>query len=89
MKHHYLEVTYRQGKAQAAYLYIARRPGDISARTLVTQTGYVIDFAPDGRAIGIEIPSPATATIQSVNDALRLANHPPILAEDLKPLRAA
>ncbi len=34
MKHHYLEITYRQGKAQAAYLYLARRPGDTSARTL-------------------------------------------------------
>jgi len=89
LKHHYLESPIAKARLRPAYLYLARRPGDTSARALVTQSGDVIDFAADDRAIGMEIPSPATATIQSVNEALRLVSYPPILAEDLKPLRAA
>jgi hypothetical protein len=50
----YLEITYRQGKAFAAYLYLDRRPGDASGRT-ERHGNWIVDYAHDGRAIGIEI----------------------------------
>lgn len=84
-----MEITYRRGRPQAAYLYLARRPGDIAVRTLVTPDGLVIDFASDGRAMGIEIPSPASGTLDAVNAALALAKQPPMRREDLAPLLAA
>lgn len=85
----YLEMTYRKGTAQAAYLYLPRRAGDASVRTVVTARGLVVDFAADGRAIGIEIPSPSAGTRDAVNEALEHAGQPPIEPADLAPLRVA
>jgi uncharacterized protein YuzE len=39
----------------AAYLYLPRKPGDHAARMTEIPGGMLIDFAADGRAIGIEI----------------------------------
>lgn len=88
-KHRFLEVTYRQGKPMAAYLYLPRQPGDISCRTQQFDPGILIDFAADGRAIGVEITSPRTVTVERVNRALASANQEPIVATDLAPLLAA
>ena len=55
MKHSYLEVTYRKGRALAAYYYLPRRDGDRSIRTERVGGGLLVDFTSDGRAIGIEI----------------------------------
>ena len=49
----YLQITYRQGKALAAYLYLNRLTGDESTRT-ERHGSWIVDFAADGRAIGIE-----------------------------------
>ena len=54
MKHSYLDVTYRKGRALAAYLYRPRRDGDTSHRTEQVAGGLIVDFAADGRPIGIE-----------------------------------
>ena len=85
----YLQVTYRQGKLQAAYLYLPRRPGDVSVKTLATGRGVVVDFTANGRAIGVELLSPATTTLEEVNETLRQANQPTIRSEHLAPLLAA
>ncbi len=85
----YLEVTFRGGRPLAAYLYLSRRAGDFAARTKRTPSGLVIDFAADGRAIGIEMTSPSRVTLEAVNEALSIAQQPPVRAEDLAPLRAA
>ncbi|MBK9129818.1 MAG: DUF2283 domain-containing protein [Phycisphaerales bacterium] len=58
MRHSYLEVTFRKGRPLAAYCYLPRQDGD---RTVPTDEvgGLVVDFATDGRPIGIEITTPA------------------------------
>jgi hypothetical protein len=58
MRGRFLEVTYRDGKPIAAYLYLPRRPDDHSVRTRRFDRGLVMDLAEDGRPIGIEITSP-------------------------------
>jgi uncharacterized protein YuzE len=89
MKHPFLEVTYRQGKPLAAYLYLPRESGDKSARTIKAEPGLLIDFAADGRAIGIEITSPASVTLAGINAALARAKQEPLTFRDLTPLVAA
>ena len=85
----YLEITYRQGKAFAAYLYLDRRPGDASTRT-ERHGNWIVDYAHDGRAIGIEILDCNVAVdVAAVNRILATTNQPAVAASDLEPLRAA
>ncbi len=89
MKQRYMEVTFHNGKALAAYLYLPRNPGDVSARTAKHGEGLLIDFAADGRAIGIEITAPARVTLDTLNRALATVKQAPATAEELRPLAAA
>jgi len=89
MKHRYLEVTFRNGKLIAAYLYLPRRPGDVSIRTERQAAGLLIDFAEDGRAIGIEIAAPSKVSLDTLNHALSAVNQDPATADELGPLAAA
>ena len=82
----YLEVTFRKGKPQAAYMYLPRKTGDTSCRTVKHDSGLLIDFAEDGRPIGIEIPSPGKFSIETLNETLKSAKQPPVREEDLAPL---
>ena len=66
-----------------------RKTGDRSARTERREAGLLIDYAADGRAIGIEITAPTKVTLTSLNEALAVANQPPATANDLAPLLAA
>lgn len=88
MRHRYLEVTFRNGKPLAAYLYLERRSGDLSARTERRDGGLVVDFTADGRAIGIEITSPTRVTLAALNAVLCQVNEPPITTDDIAPLAA-
>lgn len=76
MKHSYLEVTYRKGKPLAAYLYLPRRTGDASARTEKREGGIVVDYAPDGRPIGIEITSPSRVSLTAINEIVSKVDEP-------------
>lgn len=89
MTSHYLEVTFRDGKPIAAYLYLPRRPGDRSARTERRDSGLIVDFAADGRPIGLEITSPARTTVSLLNHVLVSLNQEPVSSRDLAPLAAA
>ena len=89
MKHSYLEVTYRKGRAVAAYYYLPRRDGDKSARTERVDGGLLIDLASDGRAIGIEISSPSRVNLSVLNEVLVRLGHEPIGSQELAPLAAA
>ena len=89
MRDCYLEVTFRHGRAFAAYLYLPRRPGEKSCRTTRIEPGLVIDYAPSGKAIGIEITAPAAVTLRVINRVLRGLGMPPMTRKDLAPLRAA
>lgn len=83
----YLEITYRNGKPFAAYLYLARRPGDQAVRS-VPRGSLVIDYAADGRSIGIEMPSVTPAIKSEVQAVLAELKDVSISAAELMPLKA-
>jgi uncharacterized protein YuzE len=85
----YLEITYRKGRPFAAYLFLPRRADDRSARTERFTEALVIDYAADGRAIGIEIVHPRAVTEQEINRALAHVDESPLREEDFAPLKAA
>ena len=84
----YLEVTYRQGKPFAAYLYLDRRPGDKSART-IAHGDWLVDFTADGRAIGVEFPNVGAVNIAELNRILASGHQPAVAEKDIMPLVAA
>jgi hypothetical protein len=88
-KMRYIDVAYRHGKPLAAYLYLPRNPDERSARTEILGDGFQIDYAADGRAIGIEIASPRLATLEAVNRALARAQQEPATCQELAPLFSA
>lgn len=89
MKDLYLEVTFRHGRALAAYLYLPRQPGEKSVRTKRVEPGLVIDFGPGGTPIGIEITAPGLISLKAVNHVLAELGLPPVEPADLAPLLAA
>lgn len=89
MRGRYLEVTFRQGKLLAAYLYFPRAPGVRSARTQEVAPGMLADFAVDGALIGLEFTAPSGVTVAQVNAVLRTLGVAPIAPEELAPLKAA
>jgi hypothetical protein len=89
MKETYLEVTFRHGRAIAAYLYLARDPGEKSCRTKRVEPGMVIDFNSAGRAIGIELTAPGLVSLPALNQVLADLGISPMTQADLAPLKAA
>lgn len=89
MRHRYLEVTFRKGRPVAAYLYLPRVAGDASVRTERHECGLLIDYAADGRAIGVEITAPSQVTLAALNRILAELGEEPASEEDLAPLIAA
>jgi hypothetical protein len=89
MSQPYLEVTFRQGRALAAYLYLPRLPKDRSSRSVVASPGLVVDYTRKGKPIGVEITSPATVSLAAINRVLRDIGALPLKRADLQPLRAA
>ena len=89
MKEPYLEVTFRHGRAIAAYYYLPRTANQKSLRTRRVEPGLVIDFAADGQAIGIEITTPAKVSLAALNAVLEELGHAPASQADLAPVLAA
>ncbi len=87
--HRYLEITYRNGKPLAAYLYLPRQEGDKSVRVEAHGRGYLVDWTDDGRPIGIEMPSPSQVTLNGLNDVLAQLQLAPLAPEEASPLLAA
>jgi hypothetical protein len=85
----YLEVTYRRGKAVAAYYYLPRFPGQRSVRTRRVEPGFLIDFAKSGRPIGVEITAPSALSVTAFNRVLRELGIPPIKRRRRSPLLAS
>jgi hypothetical protein len=85
----HLEVTFRKGKALAAYLYLPRKPQERSHRSVVAAPGLVVDYTRAGKPIGIELTSPGTVTLAAVNRVLRSIGAEPVRRADLRPLLAA
>lgn len=89
MNEPYLEVTFRRGRALAAYLYLPRQADEKSASTKRVEPGMVIDFGPSGNPIGIEITAPGQISLSAINDVLQSLGIPPVTRTDLAPLLAA
>lgn len=84
-----LEVTFRHGGAVAAYLYLPRRAGEKSHRTLRSGQGPLVDFSRSGKPIGIEITAPTRISLTSLNRVLKGLGLAKLSRSDLAPLRAA
>jgi uncharacterized protein YuzE len=89
MKEPYLEVTFRHGRAMAAYLYLPRDPEEKSARTKRVEPGLIIDFTASGKPIGIEITAPGQISLAVINRILEELGRSPVTQADLAPLLAA
>ena len=87
MRKSYLEVTFRNGKPLAGYVYLPRLPGDLSVRSEKREGGIIVDYAADGRPIGIEITSPLSVSLAAINQIVSRVDEP-ANASDLAPLAA-
>jgi hypothetical protein len=88
----YLEISFRDGKALGAYLYL--RPIEDGAVARSEERGggaggIVVDFARDGTPLGIEITSPATFSVDVLNAVLAELGEPPAGDGEIAPLLAA
>ena len=84
----YLQVSYRAGKPLAAYFFL-RGGSEKSFRSARREPGIVVDFAVDGRAIGVEIVSSSVVTLESLNQVLAELGEAPATDTEIRPLRAA
>ncbi len=89
MKDRYLEVTFRKGKALAAYLYLPRPAGVKSVRTEPADRGLLVDYGLGGEPIGLVITAPAEVTLEGLNAVLTRLGQPPLGPEEVTPLQAA
>jgi len=89
MRNAYLEVTYRSGKPLVAYYYLPRVDGQRSVRTRRVEAGLLIDFAKDGRPIGIEITARSMLSVTVFNRVLRELGFPPVKRQEIASLIAA
>ncbi len=84
-----IQVSSRKGRPFAAYIYLNRHLGQRAAKTEQVSSEVVVDYAADGRPIGIEIVTPEVVALDQIYEAfdrLGLGRPSP---DDLKPLRAA
>jgi uncharacterized protein YuzE len=88
MDSRYLQITFRDGRPFAGYLYLDRRPGDQSVRTVRINDGLLVDYAADGRVIGIEITAPSRASPEAMNTVLRALKQHPLSETEAAPLAA-
>ena len=81
-----LQVTYRRGKPLVAYLRLPRRGRAKSVHTREMGPGLLMDFARDGKPVGLEIVSPDRVTVRQINRALRSVGLGPVGPGELSPL---
>jgi uncharacterized protein YuzE len=89
MRGRYLEVTFRRGRPLAAYLYLPRKAGEKSVRTVPMGHGLMVDYDANGVPIGVEITAPGHVTVEQVDELLRRLGFEGTEPDELSPLRAA
>ena len=89
MKEPHLQVTYRRGKAEIAYLYLPREHGEKVHQSERVEPEMVLDFNKAGTLIGIELIDPQCVSVEAINEVLENHGLSPISESDLGPLRAA
>jgi uncharacterized protein YuzE len=85
----YLEITFRRGKAIAAYYYLPRRGNEKSFRSSEVSPGLIVDYSRAGKPIGIEITAPGQISVTKFNKILKELGLPSASREELAPLTAA
>ncbi len=88
MRQRYLEVTFRNGKPLAAYLYLPRQGRVTVASTRDAGNGLKVDFDAAGTPIGVEITAPSIVSVASLNAVLASLGVAAIDAQELAPLAA-
>jgi len=89
MKDRYLEVTFRNGRPLAAYLYLPRVGPEKSVRTQKAGAGLLVDYSADGRPIGIEITDPLHTSAAALNGVLQSLGQEELRPDEAAPLHAA
>ncbi len=85
-----LQVTYRKGRAFAAYLHLSHPTGEKSARTVASSDGLlVVDYGVTGRPIGVEITAPQAVALERLNLLLADLGESPLAEHEYEPVRAA
>ena len=85
-----LQITYRNGRPFAAYLYLSHSTGKKSVKTEASSDGLlVVDFAVDGQPIGVEITAPEAVTLERLNLLLEQLGQRPLPEEEFRPLTVA
>jgi hypothetical protein len=85
-----LQVTYRKGKPFSAYLHLSHQTGEKSAKTVPSADGLlVVDYAKDGKPIGVEITAPIAVPLDRLNSLLADLGETPLNEHDYLPVRAA
>jgi len=85
-----LQVTYRKGRAFAAYLHLSHPTGEKSARTAASPDGLlVVDYGVSGRPVGVEITAPRAVSLERLNQLLADLGEAPLAEQDYGPVRAA
>lgn len=83
-------MTYRKGRTFAAYLSLSHPTGEKSARTVASPDGLlVVDYAANGRPVGVEITAPQAVPLERLNQLLAELGEAPLAEQDYKPVRAA
>jgi len=89
MERPYLEVTFRKGKAFAAYLYLVPAERVKAARSSERAHGLIVDFSAEGDPLGVEITAPSLVDLDELNELLHELHAEPLTPNDLAPLFAA
>src|SRR3954454_11866108 len=85
-----LQVTFRKGRAFAAYLHLSHATGEKSARTVASQDGLlIVDYSAAGKALGVEITAPQAVPLDRLNQLLAALGESPLAEHDYRPARAA
>jgi hypothetical protein len=85
-----LQISYRDGRPYAAYLYFAARNGQKSVRTEASADRLlVVDYSADGLPYGVEILAPWAVSRERLNELLSRLGQPPLSHEEYRPLQAA
>lgn len=88
MRQRYLEVSFRNGKPLAAYLYLPRQGRVTVTSTRDAGNGLKVDFDAAGTPVGVEITAPSSVSVASVNAVLASLGVAAIDAQELAPLVA-
>ena len=82
----HIEVTYRRGKAFAAYIYLPAETTQEVATTRELRPGIVADFDRDGNVLGVEIVHPGHTSRGQILEVLRELRVTGVTEEELAPI---